>query len=167
MIELKGIMGIPFLKKSRFTGSDGELRYLLEKRSAESVPEGALWPAEDGADAAAEDRKADAENGADVRKAAAAAENGADVQKAATAVEDRKAMGASAESRKASAERKAMGAAAEGWKAAGPRQGDCLAAVFWRGPYCSDATPDEEKTTAYFTFDREGLAQAQDWLNSR
>ncbi len=35
MIKLAGIMGIPLLKKSRFTGSDGELRYLLEKRSGE------------------------------------------------------------------------------------------------------------------------------------
>ena len=35
MIDLKGIMGIPLLKKSRFTGSDGNLRYVLEKRSSE------------------------------------------------------------------------------------------------------------------------------------
>lgn len=35
MIDLSGIMGIPFLKKSRFTGSDGPLRYILEKRSDE------------------------------------------------------------------------------------------------------------------------------------
>jgi len=35
MIDLKGIMGIPLLKKSRFTGSDGKLRYVLEKRSSE------------------------------------------------------------------------------------------------------------------------------------
>ena len=35
MIDLSGTMGIPFLKKSRFTGSDGALRFVLEKRSAE------------------------------------------------------------------------------------------------------------------------------------
>ena len=35
MINLKGIMGIPLLKKSRFTGSDGNLRFVLEKRSSE------------------------------------------------------------------------------------------------------------------------------------
>lgn len=35
MINLKGIMGIPLLKKSRFTGSDGELRFVLEKQSSE------------------------------------------------------------------------------------------------------------------------------------
>ena len=35
MVELKGIMGIPLLKKSRFTGSDGMLRYVLEKRTDE------------------------------------------------------------------------------------------------------------------------------------
>ena len=35
MINLKGIMGIPLLKKSRFTGSDGELRFVLEKQSSD------------------------------------------------------------------------------------------------------------------------------------
>lgn len=81
MVDLKGIMGIPFLKKSRFTGSDGTLRYVLEKRSGED--------------------------------------------------------------------------------------GDRLAAVCWHGPYCSDATPEEEKTTEEFPFTQEGLAQAQEWLNEQ
>lgn len=31
MVDLSGIMGIPLLKKSRFTGSDGSLRFVLEK----------------------------------------------------------------------------------------------------------------------------------------
>ena len=35
MIDLSGIMGIPLLKKSRFTGSSGSLRYILEKQSSE------------------------------------------------------------------------------------------------------------------------------------
>lgn len=35
MIELDGIVGIPFLKKSRFTGSDKEKCYVFEKRTAE------------------------------------------------------------------------------------------------------------------------------------
>ncbi|MCI9045851.1 MAG: hypothetical protein HFG71_00995 [Hungatella sp.] len=35
MIELSGIMGIPLLKKSRYTGSDGPLRFVLEKRSGQ------------------------------------------------------------------------------------------------------------------------------------
>ncbi len=35
MVDLSGVMGIPLLKKSRFTGSDGKLRYVLEKRSSE------------------------------------------------------------------------------------------------------------------------------------
>lgn len=35
MIDLSGIMGIPLLKKSRFTGSDGLLRFVLEKQSGE------------------------------------------------------------------------------------------------------------------------------------
>ncbi len=81
MIDLKGTMGIPFLKKSRFTGSDGGLRFVLEKRSGE--------------------------------------------------------------------------------------EGDRLAAVCWHGLYCSDATPEEEKTTEYFSFDAEGLAKAQEWLNTQ
>ena len=81
MIDLKGTMGIPFLKKSRFTGSDGGLRFVLEKRSGE--------------------------------------------------------------------------------------EGDRLAAVCWHGLYCSDATPEEEKTTEYFSFDAEGLAKAQEGLNTQ
>ena len=80
MIDLSGIMGIPLLKKSRFTGSDGKLRYVLEKRSSEE-------------------------------------------------------------------------------------EGDRLAAVCWHGEFCSDVTPDEEKTTEYFSFDAEGLKRAQEWLN--
>lgn len=32
MVELSGIVGIPFLKKSRFTGSDKEKRYAIEKQ---------------------------------------------------------------------------------------------------------------------------------------
>lgn len=35
MINLSGIMGIPLLKKSRFTGSDGLLRFVLEKQTGE------------------------------------------------------------------------------------------------------------------------------------
>ncbi len=39
MIDLKGIMGIPLLKKTRFTGSDGTLRFVLEKRDSEETGE--------------------------------------------------------------------------------------------------------------------------------
>ena len=74
MINLKGIMGIPLLKKSRFTGSDGELRFVLENR---------------------------------------------------------------------------------------------LAAICWSGKLCSAATPEEEKITRYFPFDKDGLEQAQVWLNEQ
>lgn len=35
MVELSGIVGIPFLKKSRFTGSDKEKSFAMEKRSVE------------------------------------------------------------------------------------------------------------------------------------
>lgn len=48
MIDLSGIMGIPFLKKSRFTGSDGELKFVLEKQSGEMVPDGAMDPRPEG-----------------------------------------------------------------------------------------------------------------------
>ena len=82
MINLKGIMGIPLLKKSRFTGSDGELRFVLEKQSSEE-------------------------------------------------------------------------------------EGDRLAAICWFGKLCSAATPDEEKLTRYFPFDKDGLEQAQVWLNEQ
>lgn len=103
MIDLKGTMGIPFLKKSRFTGSDGMLRFVLEKRSGNTVPADGLWP------------------------------EGKMQKRDET----------------------------------GTPEGDVLAAVCWHGPYCSDATPDEQKTTAYFPFSKEGLAQAQDWLNAQ
>ena len=82
MIDLKGTMGIPLLKKSRFTGSCGAVRYLLERRSSEE-------------------------------------------------------------------------------------DGDSLTAVFWRGELCSDATPDEEKTTRHFPFTEEGLREAQAWLSEQ
>lgn len=82
MINLKGIMGIPLLKKSRFTGSDSGLRYMLEKRSSEE-------------------------------------------------------------------------------------EGDRLAAVYWWGEFCWEVTPEEEKTTEYFSFSEEGLLKAQEWLNQQ
>ena len=82
MIDLSGIMGIPLLKKSRFTGSSGPLRYVLEK-------------------------------------------------------------------------------------SAGEGEEDRLAATFWIGDNCSDVTPDEEKTTRWFSFDEKGLKEAQAWLNEQ
>lgn len=33
MVDLTGIVGIPFLKKSRFTGSDKGMCYMLEQQS--------------------------------------------------------------------------------------------------------------------------------------
>lgn len=59
MINLSGIMGIPLLKKSRFTGSDGELRYLLEKRSGEEGDKLAAvyWIGEKCSDATPEEDK--------------------------------------------------------------------------------------------------------------
>lgn len=81
MIQLKGVMGIPLLKKSKFTGSEGALRFVLEKHSDE--------------------------------------------------------------------------------------EGERLAAVCWKGEFCSEATPEEEKTTEYFPFTREGVEQAEKWLNQQ
>lgn len=81
MIQLKGVMGIPLLKKSRFTGSEGKLRFVLEKSSDE--------------------------------------------------------------------------------------EGDHLAVISWMGEFCSDATPEEEKTTQYFPFTAEGVEQAEKWLNQQ
>lgn len=129
MIDLKGTMGIPFLKKRRFTGSDGALRFLLEKRDIKSVPEGALWPAGGASSDGAEQPPTEAGSGG-----AKLPTGGADP------------IGAEQPPTKAGC-------------------GDCLAAVCWKGPYCSDVTPEEEKTTAFFAFDEEGLARAQAWLN--
>lgn len=81
MIQLKGVMGIPLLKKSKFTGSDGALRFVLERQTREEE--------------------------------------------------------------------------------------DQLAAICWKGEFCSDATPEEEKTTEYFPFTAEGLKQAERWLNQQ
>ncbi|MCI9359895.1 MAG: hypothetical protein HFG65_02860 [Hungatella sp.] len=81
MIQLKGVMGIPLLKKSKFTGSDGALRFVLERQIREEEEQ--------------------------------------------------------------------------------------LAAICWNGEFCSDATPEEEKTTEYFPFTAEGLEQAERWLNQQ
>lgn len=81
MIQLKGVMGIPLLKKSKFTGSEGLFRFVLEKHSDE--------------------------------------------------------------------------------------QGDRLAVIYWKGEFCSEATPEEEKSTEYFPFTSEGLEQAENWLNQQ
>ena len=81
MIDLSGTMGIPLLKKSRFTGSSGPVRYVLEKCTGED--------------------------------------------------------------------------------------GDRLGATFWVGENCSDATAEEDKTTRWFSFDEQGLKEAQSWLNEQ
>lgn len=46
MIDLTGIVGIPLLKKSRFTGSDAHMCFMLEKRSEDDVTRMAavVWP---------------------------------------------------------------------------------------------------------------------------
>lgn len=46
MIDLSGIVGIPFLERSRFTGSEKVMCFVLEKQSAEDGKSlrAAVWP---------------------------------------------------------------------------------------------------------------------------
>ncbi|MCC8060519.1 MAG: hypothetical protein LIO81_06725 [Clostridiales bacterium] len=45
MIDLHGMISIPYLKKSRFTGSYSGMRYLLQKQEREeTVIEAVIWP---------------------------------------------------------------------------------------------------------------------------
>lgn len=43
----------------------------------------------------------------------------------------------------------------------------CLRAVCWAEPYCYEATPDAEKTEAFFAFDEAGIEAARQWLNGQ
>lgn len=36
-------------------------------------------------------------------------------------------------------------------------EGDMLALIYWRGPWASDSTPEEEKTVEYYPFAEESL----------
>ena len=36
-------------------------------------------------------------------------------------------------------------------------EGDMLALIYWRGPWASDVTPEEEKTVEYYPFAEESL----------
>lgn len=40
-----------------------------------------------------------------------------------------------------------------------------LEAQHWRGPYASMNVPEEEKTTARFPFEQDGIQLAVEWLN--
>lgn len=40
-------------------------------------------------------------------------------------------------------------------------------AIIWPEPFCFEATPDEEKTTAYFPFTDEGKEAMIQWLNEQ
>ena len=42
-----------------------------------------------------------------------------------------------------------------------------LLVTVWPEPFNFFKTPDEEKTTAYFTFDEDGVADAVAWMNDR
>ena len=59
LIDLSGIVGIPLLKKSRFTGSDNHMCFMLEKRSEEEVTRLAavVWPGPYCYDATPEEKK--------------------------------------------------------------------------------------------------------------
>lgn len=49
----------------------------------------------------------------------------------------------------------------------GDNAADMFLATVWPGPYCFDATPDEQKTSKTFPFTLEGKEQAVDWLNEQ
>lgn len=40
-----------------------------------------------------------------------------------------------------------------------------IKAIVYPGPYCFEATPEEEKETEFFEASPEGLERAVDWLN--
>lgn len=46
------------------------------------------------------------------------------------------------------------------------KKDDHLFASVWKGPYCSTATPEEEKEYQEFEFSEDGMNQIVDWLNS-
>ena len=113
------------------------LRFLLEKRNAETLPEGALWCPKDSASEmpGRSDRPAQLE------------------------MQDQPGQ------LEMPGQPNQLDQPAQPRRSDPPASGDCLAAVCWHGLYCSDATPDEEKVTAYFPFTSEGLDLAQKWLN--
>lgn len=59
MVDLSGIVGIPFLKKSRFTGSDKDICFALEKRSEQEKDFVAaiVWPGPNCFDATPKEEK--------------------------------------------------------------------------------------------------------------
>ena len=59
MIDLAGITGIPFLKKSRFTGSEHHMNYMLEKcsKEEETYLRATVWPGPNCYDKTPEDVK--------------------------------------------------------------------------------------------------------------
>ena len=42
-----------------------------------------------------------------------------------------------------------------------------ISATIYPGPYCFEATPDDQKETAFFEFSSDGLAETVAWLNQR
>lgn len=45
------------------------------------------------------------------------------------------------------------------------RKEEKLLASVWKGPYCSEAVPDEKKEYRSFEFSGDGLSQIAEWLN--
>lgn len=45
------------------------------------------------------------------------------------------------------------------------KERDVIRASYWMGPYCWEATGDEEKTSEDFPFTTEGIWEAVEWLN--
>lgn len=44
---------------------------------------------------------------------------------------------------------------------------DSLRATVWPGPFCFDATPEEQKESVSFEFSNDGITAACDWLNQQ
>ncbi len=44
---------------------------------------------------------------------------------------------------------------------------DTLKATVWPGPFCCDATPDEQKEAESFDFSDDGIAAACNWFNQK
>lgn len=60
MIDLSGMISMPYLKKSRFTGSYRGMRYALHKKEqeeGETVLEAVVWPEPYNYDTTAEEKK--------------------------------------------------------------------------------------------------------------
>ena len=47
------------------------------------------------------------------------------------------------------------------------REGDRVRTTIWPEPFCLMATPDDQKTSEYFSLDEDGISDVADWLNKQ